>query len=64
MYVFLISIIDVEELALYTCTVKGIDCIKMYYFSTLYATISHDKLKYKLFEIIDNFFLNKDGTRK
>ena len=41
-----------------------IDCIKTYDFSTLYTTIPHDKLKSRLFEIIDNCFLNKNGTRK
>ena len=41
-----------------------IDCIKTYDFSTLYTTIPHDKLKSRLFQIIDNCFLNKNGTRK
>ena len=41
-----------------------IDSIKTYDFSTLYTTIPHDKLKFRLFQIIDNCFLNKNGTRK
>jgi hypothetical protein len=41
-----------------------IDCIKTYDFSTLYTTIPHNKLKSRLFQIIDNLFLNKNGTRK
>ena len=43
-----------------------IDCIKTYGFSTLYTIIPHDKLKSRLFQIIDNCncFLNKNGTRK
>jgi hypothetical protein len=41
-----------------------IDSIKTYYFSTLYTTIPHNKLKYRLFQIIDNCFLNKNDTRK
>jgi hypothetical protein len=40
-----------------------IDSIKTYDFSTLYTTISHNKLKARLFQIIDNCFLNKNGTR-
>jgi hypothetical protein len=41
-----------------------IDSIKTYDFSTLYTTIPHNKLKSRLFHIIDNYFLNKNGTRK
>ena len=41
-----------------------IDSIKTYDFSTLYTTIPHNKLKSQLFQIIDNCFLNKNGTRK
>ena len=41
-----------------------IDSIKTYDFSTLYTTIPHNKLKSRLFQIIDNCFLNKNGTRK
>jgi hypothetical protein len=36
-----------------------IDSIKTNYFSTLYTTIPHNKLKSRLFQIIDNCFLNK-----
>ena len=45
---------------------KKIDSIKTYYFFTLYKTIPHNKLKSRLFQIIDNwgFFLTKNGTRK
>jgi hypothetical protein len=32
--------------------------------STLYATIPHNKLKSRLFHIIDTCFLNKNGTWK
>jgi hypothetical protein len=35
-----------------------------HYFSTLYTTIPHNKLKSRLFQIIDNYILNKNGTRK
>jgi hypothetical protein len=41
-----------------------IHSIKTYYLSILYTTIPHDKLKSRLFQIIDNYFLNKNGTRK
>jgi hypothetical protein len=41
-----------------------IDSIKTYDFYTLYTTISHNKLKSQLFQIIDNCFLNKNGTQK
>ena len=41
-----------------------IDSIKTYDFSTLYTTIPHNKLKSRLFQIIDNCFLNKNDTRK
>jgi hypothetical protein len=42
-----------------------IDSIKAYHdFSTLYTIIPHNKLKSRLFQIIDNCFLNKNGTRK
>ena len=37
---------------------------KIYDLSTLYTTIPHNKLKSGLFQIIDNCFLNKNGTRK
>jgi hypothetical protein len=40
------------------------DSIKTYDFSTLYRTIPHIKLKSRLFQIINNCFLNKNGTRK
>jgi hypothetical protein len=40
-----------------------IDSIKTYDFSTLY-TIPHNKLKSRLFQIIDNCFLNQIGTKK
>jgi hypothetical protein len=36
-----------------------IDSIKTYDFSTLYTTIPHNKLKYGLFQIIDNCFLKQ-----
>ena len=38
--------------------------IKTYYFSTLYTTIPHNKLKTRLFHIIDCCFFNKNGKRK
>jgi hypothetical protein len=41
-----------------------IDRIKAYDFSTLYTTIPHNKLKSRLFQMIENCFLNKSGTRK
>jgi hypothetical protein len=41
-----------------------IDSIKIFDFSTLYTTIPHNTLKSRLFQIIDNCFLNKNGTRK
>jgi hypothetical protein len=40
------------------------DSIKTYDFSTLYTTIPHNKLKSRLFQIIDDCFLDKNGTRK
>jgi hypothetical protein len=41
-----------------------IDTIKTYDFSTLYTTIPHNKLKSWLFQIVDFWFLNKNGTQK
>jgi hypothetical protein len=41
-----------------------IESFKKYDFSTLYTTIPHDKLKYGLFDITDNCFLNKNEKRK
>ena len=41
-----------------------INSIKTYDFSTLYTTIPHDKLKTRLFDIIDSCFFNKNGKRK
>ena len=41
-----------------------INSIKTYDFTTLYTTIPHDKLKTRLFDIIDNCFFNKNGKRK
>jgi hypothetical protein len=41
-----------------------IDSIKTYDFSTLYTKIPHNKLKSRLFQIIDNCFLNGNGTQK
>ena len=41
-----------------------IDSIKTYDFFTLYTTIPHNKLKSRLFQIIGNCFLNKNGTWK
>ena len=41
-----------------------INSIKTYDFSTLYTTIPHDKLKSRLFDIIDSCFFNKNGSRK
>jgi len=38
--------------------------IKTYDFTTLYTTIPHDKLKNRLFDIINNCFFNKNGKRK
>jgi hypothetical protein len=45
-------------------TFSKIHSIKTYDFSTLYTTILHNKLKSRLFQIIDNCFLSKNGTRK
>jgi hypothetical protein len=36
----------------------------MYDIETLYTIIPYDKLKYRLFDIIDNCFYNKNGKRK
>jgi hypothetical protein len=41
--------------------VYQINSVKTYDFSTLYTTIPHDKLKYRL---LDNCFFNKNGKRK
>jgi hypothetical protein len=41
-----------------------IDSIRTYYFSTIYITFPHNKLKSRLFQTIYNCFLNKNGTRK
>jgi hypothetical protein len=41
-----------------------IDSMKTYDFSTCYTTIPHKTLKSMLFQIIDNYFLNKNGTPK
>jgi hypothetical protein len=41
-----------------------IDSIKTYIFSELYTTIPHNILKSRLLQIMDNWFLNKNGTRK
>jgi hypothetical protein len=41
-----------------------IDSIKTYDVSTLYTTIPHNKLMSWLFQIIDNCFWNKNGTRE
>jgi hypothetical protein len=38
--------------------------IKTYDSFTLYTPILHDELKFRLFQIIDNCFLNRNGTRK
>jgi hypothetical protein len=38
--------------------------IKTYDFSALYTTIPHNKIKCRLFQIIDNCWLNKNGTWK
>jgi hypothetical protein len=38
--------------------------IKTYYFTILYTTIPHDKLKTKLFSIIGSCFFNKNDKRK
>jgi hypothetical protein len=38
--------------------------IKTYEFTTLYTTMPHDKLKTRLFGIIDSCFFNKNGERK
>jgi hypothetical protein len=37
---------------------------KTYDFSTIYTTIPHDKLKTKLFEIINSCFSNKNGKKE
>jgi hypothetical protein len=44
--------------------VSKTDSIKTYDFSTIHTTIPHNKLKPRLLQIIDNSFLNKNGTRK
>ena len=49
---------------LQTRHLSKIHSIKTYDFSTLYTTIPHTKLKERLFGIIDNCFLTKNGTRK
>jgi hypothetical protein len=41
-----------------------IDSIKRYDFNTLYTTLPHNKLKSRVLQIIDNCFLNKNGTWK
>ena len=41
-----------------------INNIKTYDFSTLYTAIPHDKLKTRLFNIIDSCFFNKNGKKK
>jgi hypothetical protein len=41
-----------------------IDSIKTYDFSTLDTTIPPEKLKSRLFDIIDNCFFHKNGKRK
>jgi hypothetical protein len=41
-----------------------IDSIETYDFSALYTTIPHNKLKFRLFQIIDKCLLNENGTRK
>ena len=38
--------------------------IKTYDFTTLYTTIPHDKLKTRLFNLIDSCFFNKNDKRK
>jgi hypothetical protein len=39
--------------------------IKTYdFFTLMYTTIPHNKLKSKLFQIIDDCFLNKNGTQR
>ena len=38
--------------------------IKTYDFSTLYTTIPHEKLKNRLFDIVDSCFFSKKGSRK
>ena len=45
-------------------TFSQIYSIKTYDFTTLYTTIPHDKLKNRLFGIIDSCFFNKNGKRK
>jgi hypothetical protein len=37
--------------------------LKSYDFTTLYTTIPHNKLKTRLFSIIDSCFFNKNGKR-
>ena len=49
---------------LQTRHLSKIHSIKTFDFSTLYTTIPHTKLKERLFGIIDNCFLTKNGTRK
>jgi hypothetical protein len=38
--------------------------IKSYDFSILYTSIPHEKLKCRLFYIVDNYFFNKNEERK
>ena len=42
----------------------SVNSIKSFDFSTLYTTISHDKLKSKLKEIVNQCFFNKNGNRR
>jgi hypothetical protein len=41
-----------------------VDSIEACGFSTLYATVPHNKLKSRLFQIMDGCFLNGSGTRR
>ena len=45
-------------------SLHSVNSIKSYDFSTLYTTISHDKLKSKLKEIINQYFFHKNGNRR
>ena len=42
----------------------SVNSIKSFDFSTRYTTLPHDKLKYKLKEIINQCFFHKNGNRQ
>jgi hypothetical protein len=58
-------LINSKELAnLKAQNLSQIDGIKTYYFSTLYTTIPHDKLKSRLLDIIDSYSFHTHRKRK